>query len=160
MKAVDDECKRRFKKGLKELKALNAEGGNYKLVPRNGSTKADMEGYGDGTFFANLTTKHRPGVVGTERDEAGKPLPISPEEGNESEIYPGCYCRATVTIYSYDNKGKGIAFGLQNVQKVRDGDRLDNRTNAAEDFDDDFLDDEEENLLDSGLEDDDDEIPF
>lgn len=134
MKAIDDECKSRFKKGLKELKALNAEGGNYKLVPRDGKAKADLEGYGEGTVFASLTTKMRPGVIDRDKNK------IAPEEGNDDEIYAGCFCRATVTVYSYDNKGKGVALGLMNVQKVKDGDRLDSRTDAAEDFEDDIED--------------------
>ena len=61
---------------------------------------------------------------------------IGPEEGNADEIYAGCYCRATVTVYSYDNRSKGVAIGLMNVQKVKDGERLDSRTDAAGDFDD------------------------
>lgn len=158
--ALDEEAKKRFKKSMKDLKALNAEGGNFKLVPRNGATKADMEGYGDGTVFANLTTKMRPGLIDLQKrpivstaDEAmiqkyedeGRDYVV---DDNGSIIYPGCYCRATVTVYSYDNKGKGIALGLMNVQKVKDGDRLDSRTDAAADFDDDLLDD-----LDDGTED-------
>ena len=133
MAGVDGACKEQFKKSLKELKALNAEGGNYKLVPRNGSSKAHLGGYGEGTVFASLTTRMKPGVVDADRSR------ISVEDGNEDLIYPGCYCRATVNVYTYDNKGKGVALGLLNVQKVKDGERLDSRTDAAEDFSDDFL---------------------
>lgn len=136
--AIDAECKNRFKKGVKELKALNAEGANYKLVPRNGATKADLEGYGEGTLFMNLSTKMQPGVIDRRKNK------ISPEEGNADEIYAGCWCRATVTVYSYDNKGKGVAVGLMNLQKLKDGDRLDSRTDAAEDFEDDLEDLENE----------------
>lgn len=141
LKALDDESKSRFNKPWAKLPA------NVRRGLRDGEERSDMEGYGDGTMFASLTTKMRPGVVSNERGEDGKFLPISPEEGNDDEIYPGCYCRATVTVYSYDGKGKGVAIGLMNIQKVADGERLDSRTDAAEDFDDDFLDDDE-NLLD------------
>ena len=141
--ALDAESKKRFKKGLRELP------GNYKKGIRDGSEKADLEGYGDGTKFANLSTKMRPGVIGIDKE------PISPEEANVDEIYPGCYCRATVSVYSYDNKGKGVSLGLFNVKKVGDGERLDSRTDAAEDFDDveddEFLDaegDDTEDFLD------------
>jgi len=140
MKAADEECRGRFRKGVKEMPA------NFKFGMRDGAEKADLEGYGDGTKFCSLSTKMRPGVIDRNKDKVG------PEEGNDDEIYPGCYCRATVTIYSYDNKSKGIAFGLMNVQKVRDGERLDSRTDAAEDFDEDLpeeeLDDATEDFLD------------
>lgn len=126
-KAMDEECKSRFKgKGIKDMPA------NFKDGVRDGAEKADLEGYGDGTKFASLTTKMRPGVIDRAKDKIG------PEEGNDEEIYPGCYCRATVTVYSYDNKSKGVSLGLMNIQKVRDGERLDSRTDAAEDFDDDL----------------------
>lgn len=150
MKAVDDESVRTFKKHWKELPATIKRG------IRKGEEKGDMEGYGAGTVFANLTTKMRPGVV----DLSGSK--IGPEEGNAEEIYPGCYCRATVTVYSYNNKGKGVALGLMNVQKVKDGERLDSRTDAGEDFkegvDDTWLEEDEEAVDDNGGLDD--EIPY
>src|SRR3989304_900922 len=130
MGALNAAALEKFKKPWKELPA------NIKRGVRNGAEKEGMEGYGEGTAFANLSTKMRPGVVGTEKDAEGKYLTISPEEGNADEIYPGCYCRATVTVYHYDNKGKGVALGLLNIQKVKDGERLDSRTNAADDFQD------------------------
>jgi hypothetical protein len=133
--AMDAESKARFKKPLKDLPS------NFKIGIRDG-----LEGYGEGKKFANLTTKMRPGVIDANKNKIG------PEEGNAEEIYPGCYCRATITVYSYDNKGKGIALGLMNVQKVADGERLDSRSDASEDFDDD--------IDDAWLEQDDDDIPF
>lgn len=150
MGGINTACKGRFKKGLKELRAANADGANFKLVPRDGKSKADLEGYGEGTLFANLSTKMRPGVINRKKEK------ISPEEGNAEEMYPGCYCRATITVYTYDNKGKGVSLGLMNIQKVRDGERLDSRTDANEDFEDDFLDDDEgENDTSDFLDDDD-----
>ena len=124
MGELDKEAKRKFGKPWKELPS------NVKRGLRNGDEKDGMDGYGEGTRFANLTTKTRPGVVDKDRNE------ISPEEGNADEIYPGCYARATVVVYSYDNKGKGVAIGLNNIQKVKDGPRLDNRVAAEDDFED------------------------
>lgn len=126
LKALDEESLSRFKKKWKDLPA------NFKRGIRDGAEKADMEGYGEGTRFASVTTKMRPGVIDAEKNK------IAPEEGNVEDVYPGCYCRATVTVYSYDNKGKGVALGLMNLQKVADGERLDSRTDAAEDFEDDI----------------------
>lgn len=121
---MNAQCKAKFGKGLKELPS------SFKLGIRNGEDK-DLEGYGEGVKFANITTKRVPGVVDAKR---------APLVGAElaREIYPGCYCRATVTVYTFDNKGKGVALGLLNVQKIADGERLDTVTDAADDFEDDI----------------------
>lgn len=145
---LDEASMERFKKHWKDLPA------NFKKGLRDGAEKAELEGYGEGTCFANLTSLMRPGVVDRDRE------PIGPEQGNADEIYPGCYCRATITAYSYDKKGKGVALGLQNIQKVADGDRLDSRTDAAEDFEDEAIDDAWLDEGETGADDEDDEIPF
>ena len=57
-----------------------------------------------------------------------------------------CYGRASITFYAFNSNGnKGIACGLNNLQKIRDGEPLDGHTRAEDDFadfddDDDFLD--------------------
>lgn len=116
----DEVSLERFKKKMGDLP------GNFKKAIRDGAEKADLAGYGEGLLFANLSSKMKPGLIGVDR------APIMSAE----DFYPGCYARATVTAYSYDNKGKGVALGLQNLMKVADGERLDSRTDAAEDFGD------------------------
>src|SRR6185436_10726221 len=123
MAELDKEAQRVFGKPWKQLPDTVRRG------IRDGASKDNLEGYGEGTRFANITSKNRPGVIDKNGDD------ISVEDGNTDEIYPGCWCRATVTVYSYNNKGKGVALGLRNVQKIKDGPRLDNRTNAKDDFD-------------------------
>lgn len=129
------ELKREFKvtgANRKELQAAVREKyENAKFALRDGKARADKKGYGEGTIFASLTTTSPPGVV----DLAGDT--ISPAEGNESEIYPGCICRATITIkaYTHESGGRGYSFYLGNLQKVKDGTRLDNRVAAKDDFD-------------------------
>lgn len=59
-------------------------------------------------------------------------------------MYSGCYARVSINFYAFNSNGnKGIACGLGNIQKIRDGEMLGARTNAADDFtsleDDDFL---------------------
>lgn len=122
-KAMDEESVKRFKKKIKDLPD------NIKKGIRDGSEKADMAGYGEGTKFASLTTKMKPGTV-----------LLDGSDGSAEDFYPGCWCRATVTVYSYDNKGKGVAVGLMNIQKIKDGERLDSRTDASADFEGDEVD--------------------
>ena len=51
------------------------------------------------------------------------------------EVYAGAIVRASVTSFSYDVSGnKGVSFALNNVQKIRDGERLDGRARAQDDF--------------------------
>jgi hypothetical protein len=54
---------------------------------------------------------------------------------DQKEIYPGVRARLSLGVYPYDNSGnKGISFGLRNVQKVGDGDRLDTYSSPEQDF--------------------------
>lgn len=83
------------------------------------------EGYEKGAVFITATSKKKPGLL----DANAQPIL------NESEFYAGCFAHATVRAFYYD-KGvnKGVAFGLQNVQKVSDGPPLSSRPPAEEEF--------------------------
>lgn len=82
-------------------------------------------GHEAGAIFINLKTSNKPGVV----DQNVQPIL------DESEFYAGCYAHASVRPYYYDQKGnKGIALGLQNVQKLGEGDPLSGRASASQDF--------------------------
>ena len=84
-----------------------------------------QDGHVAGAIFLSCKSKQRPGLV----DEAVQDII------QEHQFYSGCYARATVRPYYYDNKGnRGVAFGLQNIQKLRDGDPLGGRTTASQDF--------------------------
>jgi len=93
-------------------------------------TDADSSGRADdpiyrGSYYFNAKSNKRPGVVGPDL------RPIM----DEDEVYPGCIIRASMTFYGYDfNNKKGIAIGLQNVMKVRDGERIGGGTSAESDF--------------------------
>ncbi|UTC28014.1 DUF2815 containing protein [Stenotrophomonas phage A1432] len=96
---------------------------------RDGAEKSELEGY-EGMIFAAATTKMQPGCV----DQSLNRI-ISDEVGPDG-FYSGCFARATVTAYGYDKAGnKGVAFGLQNVQKLGDGEAFSGRTAAENDFD-------------------------
>ena len=93
----------------------------------------ELEGYVEGCVFINASSLQKPGLVDRQRQDII----------DETEFYPGCYARATLRAFAYDNNGnKGVAFGLNNVQKLRDGDPLGGRTRAQDDFADDLPPDE------------------
>lgn len=55
---------------------------------------------------------------------------------DRSEIYSGVYARVSISLYAFSvNGNKGVACGLGNIQKIRDGEPLGGHTNASNDFD-------------------------
>jgi hypothetical protein len=81
-----------------------------------------------GMTYVTLRAKEdrKPGVVRGD---------LSKINQNDGDFYPGCYAMATFSAYGYEfNNTFGVSFGLNNVQKVRDGDRLDSRADAEDDF--------------------------
>ena len=51
------------------------------------------------------------------------------------EVYSGCYGRASINFFAYNNSGnKGISAGLNNIQKLEDGEPLGNVSTAEQDF--------------------------
>lgn len=86
--------------------------------------KPDVPGY-ENVTFVNASSLQKPGLVDANVQDII----------DESEFYAGCYARATLTAYAYDTKGnKGVSFGLQNIQKIRDGDPFSGKTNPQDDF--------------------------
>ena len=54
---------------------------------------------------------------------------------DQDEFYSGCICRVSITFFGFDIDGnKGVGASLNNIMKVRDGERLDGATNAEDDF--------------------------
>jgi hypothetical protein len=82
-------------------------------------------GHEEGAIFLNLKSAQRPGVV----DQNVQDIL------DESQFYAGCYARASVNAYAYDQKGnRGVSFGLGNIQKVAEGEPLGNRAKPEQDF--------------------------
>ena len=126
-----------YEEGQSKLK------GNGKSVPplaaiknplRDGDIeKPDDEAYA-GCYFVNANSSTAPGVVDADRQ------PII----ERSEVYSGVYGRASINFYAFNvNGNRGIACGLNNLQKIRDGEPLGGKASAESDFatedDDDFL---------------------
>lgn len=104
-----------------------------KLPLRDGDTEREDEAYAD-SYFVNANSTTPPQIVDS------KVQPIL----DRNEVYSGVYARVSITFYAFNSNGnRGIACGLGNIQKVRDGEPLSSRSNAEDDFttldDDDFL---------------------
>ena len=118
--------------------------GNGKSVPalsvlKNPLRDGDLErpddaAYAD-SYFINANSATAPGIVDADRQ------PIL----DRSEVYSGVYGRASINFYAFNSNGnKGIACGLNNLQKIADGEPLGGKFRAEDDFadtaaEDDFL---------------------
>lgn len=125
-----------YEEGASKLK------GNGKSVPalsalktplRDGDLERPYDAAYANSYFVNANSATAPGIV----DAACQPII------DRSEVYSGVYGRASINFYAFNSNGnKGIACGLQNPQKVKNGEPLGGKSRAEDDFaddDDDFL---------------------
>ena len=126
-----------YEEGASKLK------GNGKSVPQLSAIKTplrdgdlerpDDEAYAN-AYFINANSATAPGIVDADRQQII----------DHSEVYSGVYGRASINFYAFNSNGnRGIACGLNNLQKIRDGEPLGGKSRAEDDFadeDDDFLD--------------------
>lgn len=98
---------------------------NLKTPLRDGDTDRPDDPAYAGAMFVNANSTTKPGIV----DENVQKI-IDPDE-----FYSGCYGKASLNFYAYNAKGnKGIACGLNNLQKLEDGERLSGGSSAEDDF--------------------------
>ena len=120
-----------YEEGASKLK------GNGKSVPQLSAIKTplrdgdlerpDDEAYAN-AYFINANSATAPGIVDADRQ------PII----DHSEVYSGVYGRASINFYAFNSNGnRGIACGLNNLQKIRDGEPLGGKSRAEDDFNDD-----------------------
>lgn len=105
---------------------------NLKLPLRDGDDeRPDDENY-KGSMFVNANATMKPQIV----DEDLNPIL------DKEDFYSGCFGRASINFYAFNTSGsKGIACGLNNLQKLEDGERLSGGSTAEEDFGEDYEDD-------------------
>ena len=117
--------------------------GTGKVVPalsvikyplRDGDTDRPEDPAYANAYFVNANSVAQPGIVDANLN------PII----ERNEVYSGVYGRASITFYAFNTNGnKGIACGLNNLQKLRDGESLGSVSSPEEDFatenSDDFL---------------------
>lgn len=140
-------------KAIKEAQQLALENGksskfggkipkSWKDTLRDGDEEYDVEEYPEmeGMMFMNVSANeaYPPHIV----DRQVNPIL------DQSEVYSGCYARVSINAFPFSAQGnKGVSFGLNNVQKLRDGEPLGGVAARAED-DFDSLDDlEDDDLL-------------
>lgn len=126
----DTDTINKINKAIEQAKADNAAvwGGTVpkglKGGLRDGDAEKDDPAYAN-SYFINANSTQKPGVVDADLN------PIM----DMTEFYSGCYGRASISFFAYNSNGsKGIGCGLNNVQKLEDGDKLGGASSAADDF--------------------------
>ncbi|MGN0179798.1 MAG: DUF2815 family protein [Monoglobaceae bacterium] len=130
IKAAYDEGQVKLKGNGRSVPALTA----IKTPLRDGDTERPDDSAYANSYFINANSSTAPGIVDADCN------PIM----TRSEVYSGVYGRASINFYAFNSNGnKGIACGLNNLQKIRDGEPLGGKSSAASDFgtddDEDFL---------------------
>ena len=99
---------------------------NLKLPLRDGDVeRADDEAYVD-AMYVNANSKDAPQIV----DRKVQPILDAMECGS------GDYCNVSVNFYAFNANGnRGIAAGLSNIQFWEDGEPLNGRVRAEDEFD-------------------------
>lgn len=108
---------------------------------RDGDEEKEDDPNYEGFYFVNASTKtRRPGIV----DAKLKPILDS------EEVYSGCWGRADINFYGFSVSGnKGIACGLNNVQKIKDDEPLAGGRTAEDAFNDGYeSDDDDDDMYD------------
>lgn len=123
-------------------KLANAKGvvpKNIKLPLRDADAEGNDDPNYEGMMFFNASSTRKPQIV----DRHVQPIL------DTEEVYSGCYCNVSINFYAFSVDGnKGIAAGLNNIQKVKDGDRLAGGSSAEDDFDSLDGDDDDESMFD------------
>ena len=92
---------------------------------RDGDKEADEKGEEyRGHYFFNANSTRKPRIVDLQIQDII----------DQDEVYSGCKCRISCNFYAFNTNGnKGVACGLNHVQKVEDGDPLGGSRSKAED---------------------------
>lgn len=97
---------------------------NLKTPLRDGDEERPDDPAYENSYFINANSERKPGIVDTDLN------PIM----SRDDFYSGCYGRASINFYAFNVNSKGIACGLNNLQKLEDGERLAGGSSAEEDF--------------------------
>jgi len=106
---------------------------SFKTPLRDGDVDRPEDVAYAGSYFINANSNIKPGIVNKSVQAII----------DQSEFYSGCFGRVSIVFYAYcAEENVGIACGLQNLQKLEEGELLSARSSAEEDFaieEEDFL---------------------
>lgn len=91
---------------------------------RDGDDERSDDPAFENMYFLNASSKRRPAIV----DASLNPIM------ERDEFYSGCWGRVSLNFFAYNNQSRGIAAGLNNLQKLEDDEPLGGGSTAEEDF--------------------------
>ncbi len=126
---VKDLITKKFGAGVQPPKGfyIPFKDGNLSISKKTGDP---YDGFAN-TKVVNAASDYKRNVV----DGGNAAKGIKPQEIiDPSEIYAGCYCRASVNAYLWDSYEGGVSIGYLALQKTRDGKPFSAFADASEDF--------------------------
>lgn len=131
IKAAYEEGNSKLKGNSRSVPALSV----IKTPLRDGDAERPNDEAYKNSYFINANSPTAPGIVDANCNQII----------DRSEMYSGVQGRASINFYAFNSNGnRGIACGLNNLQKLSDGAPLGGKSRAKDDFstsdDEDFLD--------------------
>ena len=125
---IDKALRAAYEEGLPKLRATTKNVPTFEAIAKpihDGDVeKPDDPAYAN-AYYISANSLTAPGIV----DAACNPIL------DHSEVYSGVYGRASINFYVYANGvNKGIACGLNNLQKLSDGEPLGSKASPESDF--------------------------
>lgn len=98
---------------------------NVKKPLRDGDEDREGDGAYEGMYFLNANSDNQPGILDEKKNEIL----------DQKEFYSGCFGYVSINFFAYNRKGNaGIGVGLNHLMKSKDGEPLNGRGSAEDDF--------------------------
>lgn len=93
-----------------------------KLPLRDGDTEKPDDPVYAGHYWLNASSSQQPGVLDKDKNEMI----------DKTKLYSGCYAKVDINFYPFNSNGnRGVAVGLNNILKVKDGPALGGKEAAS-----------------------------
>ena len=86
----------------------------YEEPLKDGDKEKEDDPAYSGCLYLNAKSKKKPGIIDRNKQEIV----------DDDEFYSGCYGFVTLNFFPYDKGTGGVAAGLGNIMKTKDGERL------------------------------------
>lgn len=108
---------------------------NVKKPLRDGDEDREGDGAYEGAYFLNANSDNQPGIINSKKEEII----------DQREFKSGDYGFVSVNFFAYNRKGNaGVGVGLNHLMKTKDGEPLNGRGSAEDDFADIQVEDDED----------------
>lgn len=131
LKAAATECAKAF---FGDKLAALVKDGDFRTPFLKKPSEIEKRGYPEGSIYIRVASMKKPGCASNVRGADGKVVMLSDRE-IEEKLYAGARVRASIRPFAYDTAGnRGVSFAINNIQFLGDGERLDGKQNAADEF--------------------------